>query len=142
MGLICFQVVVYSRNLQGKGFIIMSQQKVDKYKEQKAKRKELVEKERKQRKRMKALVIAVVLVVAAGVGTGIGFTIRNQYLKIQNSKPDYSSSSLVLQDMAGILAEETSEAAGENGGEESGETKDAGETEAVKETEAADGTEN
>ena len=103
----------------------MSQQKVDKYKEQKAKRKELVEKERKQRKRMKALTIAVIVVVVAGVGTGIGFTIRNQYIKIQNAKPDYSSSSLVVQDMAGILTEETegTEAAGD-------ETGAAGETEA------------
>ncbi len=118
----------------------MSQRKVDQYKEQKARRKELVEKERKQRKRMKALVIAVVILVAAGVGTGIGFTIRNQYIKIQNAKPDYSSSSLVVQDMAGILTEETGEAetAGD-GTEAAGETESAaGETtEAAGETTSA-----
>ena len=85
----------------------MSQEKVDKYKEQKARRKELLEKERKHRKIMKAVTSLIVVLVIAGIGTGIGFTIRNQYIKIQNAKPDYSSSSLVVQDMAGILTEET-----------------------------------
>lgn len=113
----------------------MSQQKVDKYKEQKAKRKELVEKERKQRKRMKALMIAIVVVVIAGVGTGIGFTIRNQYIKIQNAKPDYSSSSLVVQDMAGILTEETTQAAEGEDGTEAEETEAPGETTASEESE-------
>ena len=108
----------------------MSQQKVDKYKEQKARRKELVEKERKQRKRMRALVIAIVVVVIAGVGTGIGLTIRNQYIKIQNAKPDYSSSSLILQDMAGVLEEESEDLDGELEGAESEETEASGETEA------------
>ncbi len=111
----------------------MSQRKVDRYKEQKARRKELVEKERKQRKRMKALVIAIVIVVIAGVGTGIGFTIRNQYIKIQNAKPDYSSSSLVVQDMAGILTEETSAAGDETEAAEGAETE-SGETDAAEET--------
>lgn len=121
--------LVSDRNLQGKGIVVMSQKKVDQYKEQKAKRKELVEKERKQKKRMKALLIAVVIVVIAGIGTGIGFTIRNQYIKIQNAKPDYSSSSLVVQDMAGILQEETTQAAGEETETKEGETEAAGETE-------------
>lgn len=116
----------------------MSQQKVDKYKEQKARRKELVEKERKQRKRMKALAIAIVVVVIAGIGTGIGFTIRNQYIKIQNAKPDYSSSSLVVQDMAGILAEETESVSDGEEGTGAGETEAAEETEAAGETEAAE----
>ncbi len=127
----------------------MSQRKVDQYKEQKAKRKELVEKERKQRKRMKAFTIAIVVVVIAGVGTGIGFTIRNQYIKIQNAKPDYSSTSLVVQDMAGILTEETesvSEGGDETEAQESEadqtteaaqETETSGETEAAQETTAA-----
>lgn len=107
----------------------MSQEKVDKYKEQKARRKELIEKERKQRKLMKAVSIAILVLVIAGIGTGIGFTIRNQYIKAQNAKPDYSSSSLVVQDMAGILEDETT--AGEAGEETSGaeESSAAGETE-------------
>ena len=91
----------------------MSQQKVDKYKEQKAKRKELVEKERKQKKLMRLVTILIAVVVLAGIGTGIGITVRNQYIKAQNAKPDYSSSSLVVQDMAGILTEETAADEGE-----------------------------
>ena len=113
-----------------KGTVVMSQEKVDRYKEQKAKRKELVEKERKQKKLMKAVMILIAVLVIAGIGTGIGFTIRNQYIKAQNAKPDYSSSSLVVQDMAGILTEETTAEAG------SGE--DAEETSAAEETEAAE----
>ena len=81
----------------------MSQEKVDKYKEQKARRKELVEKERKKRRLGRLAAILILVVVIAGVGTGIGFTIRNQYLKIQAAKPDNSNTSLVIQDMAGLL---------------------------------------
>ena len=110
----------------------MSQQKVDKYKEQKAKRKELVEKERKQKKLMRLVTILIAEVVLAGIGTGIGITVRNQYIKAQNAKPDYSSSSLVVQDMAGILTEET--AADE--GEETEAQETEGETEASEETKA------
>ena len=95
----------------------MSQQKVDKYKEQKAKRKELVEKERRNRRLGKTVAILILVLVVAGVATGIGFTIRNQYIKYKNSLPDYSSSSLVVQDMAGILDTEAEETEGAAGGE-------------------------
>lgn len=111
----------------------MSQEKVDRYKEQKAKRKELIEKERKQRRIMKAVTILIIVLIVAGIGTGIGFTIRNQYIKAQNAKPDYSSSSLVLQDMAGILTED--ETAAENGAD--GETAE-DESEAAEETQVAE----
>lgn len=113
----------------------MSQQKVDKYKEQKARRKELVEKERRQKMRMKIVTILIAVVVLAGIGTGIGLTIRNQYIKIQNSKPDYSSSSLVVQDMAGILETE----AAETGAEETAESSEGNEAE-TKAEETAGGT--
>ena len=102
---------------------------------------------------MKAFIIAIVVVVIAGVGTGIGFTIRNQYIKIQNAKPDYSSTSLVVQDMAGILTEET-ESVSEGGDETEAqgseadqtteaaqETETSGETEAAQETETSGETE-
>ena len=47
----------------------MSQQKVDKYKEQKAKRKDLVEKERKQKKLMRLVTILIAVVVLAILGS-------------------------------------------------------------------------
>ena len=111
-----------------KGTVKMSQEKVDKYKELKAKRKELVEKERRKRKLGRAVAILILVLVIAGVGTGVGFTIRNQYLKAQAAKPDYSSTSLVIQDMSGLLNDMVEYTDGEEG---SGtETEAAGETEA------------
>ncbi len=110
----------------------MSQQKVDRYKEQKAKRKELVEKERRNRRISRTIAILILVLVVAGVGTGIGLTIRNQYIKHKNSLPNYSSSSLVVQDMAGILTEEEeTDGAGEPEGVADG-------TEAAEETKAAE----
>ena len=60
----------------------MSQEKVDKYKEQKAKRKELVEKERKKRRLGRLAAILILVVVIAGVGTGIGFTLASYTVRI------------------------------------------------------------
>ena len=113
----------------------MSQQKVDKYKEQKARRKEIVEKERRDRTMRKAIAALILILVIAGIGAGIGITIRNQYIKAQNAKPDYTASSLVVQDMAGILKTETSADAA--GGETSADEANAEETAQAAETEAA-----
>lgn len=84
----------------------MSQAKVDRYKEQKAKRKEIMEQERKKRALNRAILIAVIVAVLGGIGTGVGFTIRNQILKAEAAKPDYSTTSYMLSDYAGILEEE------------------------------------
>ena len=113
----------------------MSQQKVDKYKEQKARRKEIVEKERRDRKMRKDIAALNLILVIAGIGAGIGITIRNLYIKAQNAKPDYTESSLVVQDMAGILETETSADAA--GGETSADEANAEETAQAAETEAA-----
>lgn len=87
----------------------MSQAKVDRYKEQKANRKAIVEKERKQRKMAKAAWILALVVVLGGVGTGVGLTIRNNILKAEAAKPDYTTDSFVLTDYSGILETEAAE---------------------------------
>ncbi len=117
----------------------MSQQKVDKYKEQKAKRKELIQKERRNRKIARVVTILVVIVVIAGIGTGIGFTIRNQYIQAQNAKPDYTSNALVIQDMAGVLEESTAESSEETGAQtDSEQESSAAEETAAEESSAAE----
>ena len=81
------------------------------------------------------IAIGAGIAVLAGIGAGIGITIRNQYIKAQNAKPDYTASSLVVQDMAGILETETSADAA--GGETSADEANAEETAQAAETEAA-----
>ena len=81
----------------------MSQEKVNRYKEQKANRKELMaqEKRKKARTRLIALVISVVVLVGA-VGA-IGLTIRNEYKAYIDSLPSYSTTSFIVTDEAGVL---------------------------------------
>ena len=118
----------------------MSQQKVDHYKEQKANRKKIVEKERRNRKLWKAVAILILVLVIAGIGTGVGLTIRNQYIKAQNAKPDYSTSSLVVSDMAGILETDSeTESAESDTADESSESEETSEeTTSAEETTPAD----
>ena len=84
---------------------------------------------------MKKIFALILVLVIAGIGAGIGITIRNQYIKAQNAKPDYTASSLVVQDMAGIL--ETEISADAAGGETSADEANAEETAQAAETEAA-----
>lgn len=84
----------------------MSVEKVNKYKEEKANRKEILAKEKKKAKAEKAALIAVVAVIAVLVVGAIGLTIRNERKAYLASIPDYSATSLVVGDMAGVLSEE------------------------------------
>lgn len=88
----------------------MSQQKVDRYKEQKAKRKELVEKERKQRKVRKGLAIALTVVILGLISGAIGLTAYNEYKEYQANLPDYTAAgSMIVDDLAGVLDADTAE---------------------------------
>lgn len=87
----------------------MSQEKVNRYKEQKANRKELIAKEKRKKARMKFITIAVAVVVLVGAVGAIGLTIRNEYNAYINSLPSYSTTSFVLSDEAGVLSTEDAE---------------------------------
>ncbi len=84
----------------------MSQEKVNKYKEEKANRKELIAKQKRQKARNKMIAIAVAVVLAVGAVGAIGLTIRNEYKAYINSLPSYSSTSFIVSDDAGVLSTE------------------------------------
>lgn len=84
----------------------MSQEKVNKYKEEKANRKELIAKQKRQQARNKMIAIAVAVVLAVGAVGAIGLTIRNEYKAYIDSLPSYSSTSFIVSDDAGMLSTE------------------------------------
>jgi len=81
----------------------MSQEKVNKYKEQKANRKELMAQEKRKKARNKLIAIVVTVIVAVGAVGAIGLTIRNEYKAYIDSLPSYGTTSFVLTDEAGVL---------------------------------------
>lgn len=84
----------------------MSQEKVNKYKEEKANRKETIAKQKRQKARNKVIAIVVAAVLAVGAVGAIGLTIRNEYKAYIDSLPSYSSTSYVVSDDAGVLSTE------------------------------------
>ncbi|MGN0294641.1 MAG: hypothetical protein ACI4D3_11635 [Lachnospiraceae bacterium] len=111
----------------------MSVEKVNKYKEDKKNRKANLEKERKKKRliRIGGWAAGAVLVIALVVM--LGLTAKNAYSNYQASKPDYSSDSLVISDMTGILDETESDA--EEGTEEgTGETAEGEDADASAES--------
>lgn len=87
----------------------MSQEKVNKYKEQKANRKELMAQEKRKKARVKAVTIAVAVLVLVGALGAIGLTIRNEYNAYIDSLPSYSTTSFMVSDEAGMLNNEDAE---------------------------------
>ena len=85
----------------------MSVEKVNKYKEEKANRKEILEKQKKQAKAVRTGVIAGGILAAALIVGAIGITIRNERRAYLASLPDYNATSMVVGDMAGVLTPET-----------------------------------
>ena len=90
----------------------MSQAKVDKYKEYKKNRREILAKEKRKKKMEKIAGWAILVVLVAALGTAVGVTIYNQHQANLAALPNYTVSEKVVADMAGIL-EETTEAAAE-----------------------------
>ena len=84
----------------------MSQEKVNKYKEEKANRKEAIAKQKRQQARNKVIAIVVAVVLAVSAVGAIGLTIRNEYKAYITSLPSYSSTSFVVSDDAGVLSTE------------------------------------
>lgn len=87
----------------------MSQEKVDKYKEQKANRKELMARQKRKRALTKWIAIAIAVIVVAGAIGAIGLTIRNEHNAYINSLPSYSTTSFIVPDEAGMLSTEDAE---------------------------------
>lgn len=84
----------------------MSKEKVDAYREQKKHRKENLAKERAKKKALKIGGYLAALVVACGIVGAIGLTGWNSYKAAEAAKPDYSSTSQVINDYNGVTAEE------------------------------------
>jgi cytoskeletal protein RodZ len=120
----------------------MSVEKVNKYKEEKAKRKETLAKEKKARKRNKAIITLVAAIVVLAIVGAIGLTIRNQYVVYLNTRPNYDTTSMLVSDLAGVQGLDTEEAEAsvedetEAPAEEESESEAETETESVAETEA------
>jgi cytoskeletal protein RodZ len=118
----------------------MSVEKVNKYKEEKANRKETLAKEKKARKRNKAIITLVAAIVVLAIVGAIGLTVRNQYVVYLNTRPNYDTTSMLVSDLAGVQGLDTEEAEAsvedetEAPAEEESESE--AETESVAETEA------
>ena len=85
----------------------MSVEKVNKYKEEKANRKQILEDQKKKAKQTKSLVVAIVAAVAILIVAAIGITIRNEYQAYLNGQPNYDTTQMLVGDLAGVLTEET-----------------------------------
>lgn len=85
----------------------MSVEKVNKYKEEKANRKEILEQQKKKAKQTRAALVAGTVVVVALIVGAIGITVRNEYKAYQNAKPNYSTTQMLAGDLAGVLQDET-----------------------------------
>lgn len=85
----------------------MSVEKVNKYKEEKANRKQILEDQKKKAKQVKTMVAAIVVVVAILIVGAIGITIRNEYQAYLNGQPNYDTTQMLVGDLAGVLTEET-----------------------------------
>ncbi len=104
----------------------MSVEKVNKYKEEKANRKEILEQQKKKAKQAKIMWTAVAVLAVALIAGAIGLTARNEYKAYLNAQPNYDASSQIIGDLAGVLQEETEE-----------ETQEETKEETEKETEGA-----
>ncbi len=104
----------------------MSVEKVNKYKEEKANRKEILEQQKKKAKQTRVALIAGVVVVVALIVGAIGLTVRNEYQAYLNAQPNYDASQMLVGDLAGVLVDETeAEADGETEAQETEEATNA-----------------
>ena len=84
---------------------IISQTKMNEYKEYKKNKKQILAKQKKKKLADKVIVWVVSLAVACGLIAALGITFRNMYRDYKASQPDYSVSSFVLDDLTGITEE-------------------------------------
>ena len=85
----------------------MSQAKVDKYKEYKANRKEILAKEKKKKQIEKITGWAVGLVILGGIGVGIGITGYNSYERWAAAQPTYTVDYKAISDLYSMAVPST-----------------------------------
>lgn len=85
----------------------MSKEKVERYKQEKANRKENLEKEKKKKFWTKVGCWVALVAVIASIGTAIGVSAHNSYKNYLAALPDYDRDYLVLSDLVGINETET-----------------------------------
>jgi hypothetical protein len=86
---------------------IMSQAKVDQYKNYKKNRKKILQREKNKALAGKIAAWAVGLAVLCAILAGIGSQALSSYKSYLASKPDYSRTAYVLSDLSGVLETET-----------------------------------
>lgn len=91
----------------------MSQEKVEKYKQEKAHRKENVLKEKRKKKAGRLLGWLIVLALCGGIGSAIGVTFYNQHQARLAARPNYAREDMVVSDLTGVLQETEAETAAE-----------------------------
>ena len=104
----------------------MSQLKVDKYKEYKKNKKEILAKQKRKKKIEKIATWTITIGILGGLAVAVGVTIYNEYQQKLASLPDYTSSSYMLSDLTGVLSmeEDTDESKDSTNTEENTNTKD------------------
>ncbi len=86
----------------------MSQAKVDKYKDYKKNKKKILQQEKRKALAGKIAAWAVSILVIGAVIVGIGAGVVDSYRAYLAARPDYSRTTYVLSDLAGVLETETS----------------------------------
>ena len=87
----------------------MSLEKVNKYKEDKKNRRQILEREKKKKACARIAGWIIGIAITAGLVAVLGLTAKNSYTNYQASKPNYTADSMVVNDMTGILNELDSE---------------------------------
>ena len=88
----------------------MSQAKVDKYKDYKKNKKEILAKEKRKQRSSRIITWTIIGVILIGLGTAVGVSIYNQEKARIAAMPDYTDTSLKLMDFSGIRDFGTEEA--------------------------------
>lgn len=84
----------------------MSQEKVEKYKEYKKNRKEILAKEKRKKQIDRIIGWAVGIVLLGCIGAGIGVTVYNSHEKSLAARPTYETDQKMITDLTGILSTE------------------------------------
>lgn len=88
----------------------MSQQKVERYKELKRNRKQIIKKEKRRKMAGRVIALLIVSAISILILLGLGNLIGSKVKEYRASLPVYTSTSFIIGDMAGVRAEETEQA--------------------------------
>ena len=85
----------------------MSQEKVNRYKEYKAHRKEILAKEKRKKLIARITGWTLLALVVVGIAGGIGWNVWSKYQAELAARPTYQASAMLISDLTGMLDEET-----------------------------------